>query len=253
MKIDIVVKDKPDLSNPVIICGLPGSALVGKVAVDHLVATLPSKVLAEIYCEGLAPQVYVEENGTVSMLKNELYFWKGDGSQKRDLILYTADAQPSTPETEYGLSEAVIDFFQKEYKAKELVTLGAYVTGNFSQNPQVYATVTEESLSPRIREAGCNIMADGVITGMNGLLLGLAKLKGMSGYSLLGETSGYAIDPKASEALLVVLSRLLGVTVDMKELEQRAKEAQAIMDSAAMGIQQNQGQSDERKKPGYIT
>ncbi len=253
MKIDIMVKDRPKLSNPVVVCGLPGSALVGKVAVDHLVATLSSKILAEIYC-GLAPQVYVEESGTVSMLKNEIYSWKGAGDKGRDLILYTADAQPSTPETEYALSEAVIDFLQKEYRSRELITLGAYVTGNFSKSPQVYATATDESLLGKIREAGCNIMMEGVITGMNGLLLGLAKFKGMAGYSLLGETSGYAIDPKASEALLVVLSKLIGVSVDMKELEQRAKEAQSIMDSVAMRVQREaEGRQSDDRKPGYIT
>lgn len=245
------LNEKPKLSNPVIICGLPGSALVGKIAVDHLVGTLSSKLLAEIYCEGLAPQVFIEEDGIVSMMKNEIHYWKGDGDLKRDLLLYTSDAQPSNPETEYGLSESVIDFLQKEYGAKELITLGAYVTGNFSQNPQVYGAATDEALSAKLREVGCNIMTDGAITGMNGLLLGVAKIKGMSGYTLLGETSGYAIDPKASQTLLFVLSKLVGVTVDMRELEARAKEAQAILHSQE---QLSEGrQSDDRKKPGYIT
>lgn len=250
LKIDMILKDNPKLSNPVIICGLPGSALVGKIAVDHLVETLPSKLLAEIYCAGLAPQVFIEEDGIVSMLKNEIYFWKGDGDLKRDVLIYTSDAQPSTPETEYALSESVIDFMQKEYGAKELITLGAYVTGNVSQNPQVYAAATNEALSAKLREVGCSIMTDGVITGMNGLLLGVAKIKGISGYTLLGETSGYAIDPKASQSLLFVLSKLVGITVDMRELEARAKEAQAFFRAQE---QLSEGQQSERKKPGYIT
>ena len=37
-------------------------------------------------------------------------------------------------------------------------------------------------------------MDDGAITGMNGLIVGLAKLKGIRGTCLLGETSGYVVD-----------------------------------------------------------
>jgi proteasome assembly chaperone (PAC2) family protein len=38
----------------------------------------------------------------------------------------------------------------------------------------------------------------GSITGMNGLIIGIAKLRGIKSTCLLGETSGYVIDAKAS-------------------------------------------------------
>jgi uncharacterized protein len=43
-------------------------------------------------------------------------------------------------------------------------------------------------------------MDRGGIVGMNGLIIGIAKLRGMQGTCLLGETSGYVIDAKASKA-----------------------------------------------------
>ena len=42
-------------------------------------------------------------------------------------------------------------------------------------------------------------MDAGSITGMNGLIIGIAKLRGMQGACLLGETSGYVVDAKASK------------------------------------------------------
>ncbi len=256
MKVDFATKERPKLSDPILICGLPGSALVGKVALDHLIATLPAALLAEIYCDGISPQVFVEEDGTVSMMKNEIYFWKASRSSKRDLILYTGDAQPSVSETEYALSEKIMDFARKEHGARDVITLGAYVTGTYTQSPQVYAAVTDATLSGKILSFGCKMMTEGAITGMNGLLLGVAKIKGMSGYALLGETSGYAIDPKASEALLAMISKITGISVDMKELEERAKEAQAILRTVESWRRQEseeESQQGEEKKPGYIT
>ena len=52
-------------------------------------------------------------------------------------------------------------------------------------------------------------MREGAITGMNGLLLGMARLKGLEGYSLLGETTDYSFDLRASEIVLETLSKLL--------------------------------------------
>lgn len=266
MKIDIVEKETPELTDPIIICGLPGSALVGKLAVDHLIEELPAQHMAEVYLDGLAPQVFVENDGTVTALNNDIFYWKSRTKGTPDLILYTADAQPTVQESEYRLSEVVIDYLQGKFKAKEMITLGAYVTGAFPKDPKVYVAATEESLVKKAMSKGCQLMTEGSITGMNGILLGIAKLKGMRGYSLLGETSGYALDPKASEALLKVLEKLIGVKVDLKELEERAKEAEGVLQSVEALRRQQHGQEageepqdqslqneDTKKKLGYIS
>ena len=43
MKIQLVEIDQPDLKTPIMISGLPGSAFVGKFAIDHLVTDLASE------------------------------------------------------------------------------------------------------------------------------------------------------------------------------------------------------------------
>jgi uncharacterized protein (TIGR00162 family) len=263
LKIDIVEKEIPALSNPLFICGLPGSALVGKLAVDHLVQELPCEHLAEVYLDGMAPQVFIESDGTVSSLNNDIFFWKSRIKEVPDLVLYTADAQPATQEAEYQLSETVIEYVAKKFKSDQMITLGAFVTGAFSKDPKVYAAATDESLVRKISSKGCEIMTEGSITGMNGILLGIAKLKGMKGYALLGETSGYALDPKASAALLLALEKLVGVKVDLKDLDERAKETQSVLQSVeALRRQQSAetregaegtNESDDKKRLGYIS
>ena len=100
-------------------------------------------------------------------------------------------------------------------------------------------------------------MDGGAITGMNGLLLGVAKLKGMHGYSFLGETSGYGFDGKAAELVLKCVSKIASVEVDFLQLEKRAREAQDMLNAIERaGSESEQGQPfspSDKRKPNYIS
>ncbi len=67
-------------------------------------------------------------------------------------------------------------------------------------------------------------MDSGSIVGMNGLIIGIAKLRGMQGTCLLGETSGYVVDAKASKSILESLLSVVEIMVDMTNLEKKAKD-----------------------------
>ncbi|MFA6384954.1 MAG: PAC2 family protein, partial [Candidatus Omnitrophota bacterium] len=62
---------------------------------------------------------------------------------------------------------------------------------------------------------------------MNGLFLGMAKKENLKGFCLLGEIPLYTIqieNPKASYAVLEVLNRVLGLTVDFTGLREQAQQ-----------------------------
>ena len=44
----------------------------------------------------------------------------------------------------------------------------------------------------------------------------------------MGETSGYMVDPKSASVVLKSLQKLLGVKIDLSELEERAKQVDSI-------------------------
>ena len=44
----------------------------------------------------------------------------------------------------------------------------------------------------------------------------------------MGETSGYMVDPKSASVVLKSLQKLLGVKIDLSELEDRAKQVDSI-------------------------
>ena len=66
------------------------------------------------------------------------------------------------------------------------------------------------------------------IVGASGLLLGLGKIAGQRAVCLMGETSGYFVDPKGAEAVLRILANILNVQIDFSELETKAEQIDLI-------------------------
>jgi hypothetical protein len=71
--------------------------------------------------------------------------------------------------------------------------------------------------------------ANGSIIGAAGLLLGLGKIRKMKGACLMGETHGGYVDAKSAKSVLSVLTKIVGVEVDLNKLEERAKETEKFM------------------------
>lgn len=63
---------------------------------------------------------------------------------------------------------------------------------------------------------------EGQITGFNGLVLGLARERGIDAICILGETDDPAVvQPRAAQRVLEYLIRMLGIKpLDMQELEE---------------------------------
>ena len=100
-------------------------------------------------------------------------------------------------------------------------------------------------------------MRDGGITGMNGLIIGVAALHGLSGACLLGETSGYVIDAGASKAVIEVLEKVIGVSIDTASLVKKAEETRKLISQLqAMADQQARETAPaptRETRPGYIS
>ena len=105
-----------------------------------------------------------------------------------------------------------------------------------------------------------SVMDSGSITGMNGLVIGIAKMRGIKGTCLLGETSGYVVDAKASKAILETLVRIISIKVDMTNLDKRAKDTEMLIQTieqqmtAARGGRPSEGQQPQKPRDmGYIS
>ena len=228
---DIVMKytEKPTLRDPIFIEGLPGIGNVGKLAAEHLKDELKGKKFAELYSKFFPPQVLVQDDGLVRLVDHEFYCVKRSPGAD-DLIIMTGDYQGLTPEGQYDLS----DFILKELKSlsvKKMYTLGGYGLGRMVTKPRVLGAATEIELVKEMEKHGV-VFSRGEpgagIVGASGLLLGLGKLYGIQSVCLMGETSGYFVDPKSAQAVLEVLTHVLDIKISFAELENKAKQIDQI-------------------------
>ena len=99
------------------------------------------------------------------------------------------------------------------------------------QDPRVLGAATDVDLVEKMRSFGI-VFPKGEpgsgIVGASGLLLGMGKLKGIDSACLMGETSGYFADPKAAQAVLEILSKILDVPMDFAKLEEKAEEINGV-------------------------
>jgi hypothetical protein len=225
----VVFKEKPSLKDPIMVEGLPGVGNVGKLAAEHLVDQLKAVKFADIFSKYFPPQVLVSDSGTIRLVSNELYFVKRDDAA-HDIVILIGDYQGLTPDGQYELSDRTLKI-AKELGVKSMFTLGGYGLGKMIEKPRVLGAATDLELVEEMKKHGVTFSkgepGSGIV-GASGLLLGLGNLYGMRSVCLMGETSGYFVDPKGAQAVLEVLAKILEVKIDFTELESKAEQIDMI-------------------------
>lgn len=238
---------KPRLVKPVFVEGLPGVGNVGKLAVDHLIGETGAEKLAEIYSKHFPPQVLVGDNGVIRQVNNELYYLR-----KQNIIMLAGDYQGLTSEGQYELSDVALSIAEK-FGVKRIFTLGGYGIGKISKRRRVLGAATNENLVKEMEGYGVVFPkgepGSGII-GASGLLLGMGRLRGMDGVCLMGETSGYFVDPGAAKAVLQILTKILGIKIDLSKLDKKARNIERI--STEMKKIEKQALKRKNEDLGYI-
>lgn len=234
------VEDVCAHSSPVVIAGLPGVGHVGKLVVDHLINVLSAVKVAEITSILFPPQMYLFEDAVLRLPRNEVFF--APKSENTPAVLFLAgDCQSTTPDGHYILAEAYIHVFEL-LGVKRIYTLGGYGVGRMVDNPRVLAALSSSALKDEVLAAGAVLNKDepvGGIIGAAGLLITLGRLAGMEGIALLGETSGYLVDPVSSTAVLDVLEKLTGIKANRADLTELAGQMMTEVSAIASTIQKN--------------
>jgi uncharacterized protein (TIGR00162 family) len=226
----IRVTEKVSLKDPVLVEGLPGVGNVGKLAADYLREKLRATPFATIYSKFFPPQVYVSEEGLIRLVSNDLSYHRAKGSGQRDLIILGGDYQGITPEGQYELTERVLDL-ANQMGVREVYTLAGFAQGHVVETPRVLGAATSPGRVDAMKKHGVVFSRNdpgGGLIGASGLFLGLGRLYDMEGVCLMGETSGYFVDPRSAEAVLQVLSHVLNLELDFTDLENKAKEIDRI-------------------------
>lgn len=255
---ETVIKEltEVDLRNPILIEGLPGLGLVGKIATRYLIKRLRAQKFAYLYSPHLPYFVLVNKKGSARLLRGTFYAWNNQDGEN-DLIFFTGDSQAQTIEGQYEISDCIMDF-AKQLKVRLIVTVGGYRM-EVEDNPKVIAAASNQELLESALQTGAILSSKGSpIVGTAGLILGLARFKKIDTLCLLGETRGYLPDPKAAKAVLDVLKILLNIDVDLAGLDEQIVKADDMV-SRLQRIEEKRAshaeeiQKEENKKITYIS
>ncbi len=241
---------------PVLIEGLPGLGLVGKLAIRYLVKQLKAQKIAYLYSPHFPYFVLVNKKGSVRLLRGAFYYAKNEAGTN-DLLLFSGDSQSQTIEGQYDIADRMVAYAMK-HKVGTIVTIGGYRMETEGK-PRVVVAGTGKVVLDKALAAGAIISPIGSpIVGTAGLILGLARFKKIDALCLLGETRGYLPDPQAARSVLEVLRNMFNFNFDLKALDEEIAKAEKMVSrlqkiEQQRAVQAEETRKEEDKKTTYIS
>jgi hypothetical protein len=196
----------PKLANPILVEGLVGFGNVGRITARTLVQHTQAKLFAEYYSPYFPDYVTVNKEGICSPPHYRFYAREED--KENSLIILTGNAQPPMDNVvaHYEICEDILNYAQK-LGCSIIITIGGVPIA--SEKKDIYVAATSNELAAEVMAKGGIIYGKGRIMGVTGLLLGLAKERGLDGICLLGGTSGLRSDKDAATAVFQFLTRVI--------------------------------------------
>jgi len=242
-------------NNPILIEGLPGLGLVGKIALRYMVKQLKPTKIAYLYSPHFPYFVLVNKKGNVRLLRGVFYYYKNPNGN--DLILFTGDSQSQTIEGQYEIADQILNFSEK-HNVKTIATIGGYRMEP-KEKPKVYIAATSQEILDKSVKAGATLSTSGSpIVGTAGLILGLARFKKINALCLLGETRGYLPDPLSAKSVLEVLKGTFNFDLDLAGLNDEIARAETMVNRLQQieekrALEAEQTRKEEDKKATYIS
>jgi proteasome assembly chaperone (PAC2) family protein len=244
---------KPKLEKPIMFVGWPGIGNIGIIAVNTLKGILKAEVFGEIESwDFFYPRKVSIRDGLLEDLEfpsNKFYY---ERLEKKDLIFFVGEEQPTEGggmyakgEKAYQMANLVLDVGSK-FGCQRVYTSGACISPIHHQmKPRVCAVASSEHLIKEVKkypntilmsELGGGGEGEGTITGLNGLLLAVAKKRGVESICLMGEIPDWLSGapfpyPRAARSVLEVFAEILGIGIDLSFLDKTEGQIEEIIES----------------------
>lgn len=224
------IKQEPASRVPVLVAGWPGMGNVGVGAVEYLRRQLGAKLCATLDITDLVfpDAIEVEQGiGRLTVPERQVLYL----SEEPPLLLFEGSLQPGG-RAGLRIAGELLDF-ARAHGVETVYTGAAFATAMSCRDEvEVFGVSTVDRVRDHFDALGVKPLGEGRISGLNGLLLGLAAHRGLSGTCFLATMPHYAVqtpNPKASRALVRVFARLLNTTIDTAELDREAEQLEHLL------------------------
>ena len=248
--------EKLNLNHPWLVAVWPGMGHVALNAGYYLLAKLGMHVIAEFEVADLFDVDHVEvKEGLIQPVghpRNRFFLWT-DPNQKHDIVVFVGEAQP--PIGRYPFCHKLIEY-SRELEIERVFTFAAMATQMHPENPsRVFGAATDGQSLEELKRLELELLADGHIGGLNGVLLGAAAASGLRGTCLLGEMPHIFSQlpfPKASQAILEVFIIIAGIELDFTELTEQVQGMEQQLGELLAQVEKTYGpQFGAEEEEGY--
>lgn len=244
--------DPPQLNRPCLVAVWPGMGHVAMNAGVYLLSKLGMDTFAELEAGDLFDADHIEvRHGIIRpgrRPRNRFFAWR-DPTGRQDLVLFLGEAQP--PLGRSAFCRQLLDFV-KQLGVERVFTFAAMATSMRPEHPaRTFVAATDLETLKELRKLDLEVLETGQISGLNGVLLGLAAERGLRGACLLGEMPQVFAQlpfPKASLAVLEAFATLADLPIDFEELSQQASHAETQLGELLTRVEEASGQQFGREE-----
>lgn len=221
----------PKYNRPIMVASWPGVGNVSLIASRFLREKLDPVGLAFIDpLPFFTPSGIIVEKNIVQepQFPRSIFYGIKSPKRKRDIILFIGDSQPVA--RGYELAEMVAGVAE-QLGVDTIITLAAALSPSYNiETPRVWAVATDDKIVEELKtDKSLLFRGELNIAGLNGLLLGITKMKNMKGICFLGEVPSHLTQvpyPKAAVAVIETLLHYLKIEVDLSDLRKLAQESE---------------------------
>jgi len=243
------------LHHPWLVAIWPGMGNVALTAGYYLLARLEMHLFAELEARDLFDVDHVEVKAGIIQPgrrpRNRLFSWT-DPAGKHDLVVFLGEAQP--PVGKYAFCVKLIEYARR-LGVERVFTFAAMATQmHLSQRSRVFGAATDDKNLEELKRLELELLQDGQIGGLNGVLLAAAAQAGLPGSCLLGEMPHIFSQfpfPRASLAILEVFTTIAGIELDLAELTQQAQVVERQLEEFLSRVEQTYGPQASTEEAGY--
>jgi uncharacterized protein len=240
--IEIKLHSEMNLKGYTLIEGFPGAGLVGPMAASYMIEKLNMKNIGYIESD-LFPPIAAVHDG-VPMHTARLY------SDPKDKLVVVLSEFTIPQSVIYQLANELLSFVRRN-GIVEIVSIGGMPAQKPSDTP--YVISTQQDLMKKAAKVGLKSVNEGVIAGVSALLITGAKEFQIPTIDLLVEVNPLIMDPKYAETAIEGLRKLIGLQVDLSELQKEAKDVESrvrdMMKKAKSSHEHYSNATDEVSEP----
>ncbi len=230
------------VDEPMLVEGLPGVGLVGKIAADHLVEELDMTYYASCHCNGVPQTATYQADDRTVRPPVRIY-----ADETHDLLVLQSDV-PVSPQAAPDFSTCLAGWFAEQ-------TVTPICLSGLSEEkdgvPAMYGVgvgggetlLAEHDIDPPSEP--------GLVSGPTGALLSEVNQAGLDGAGLIVQASAKFPDPEAARVLLKNgIEPITDITVETDRLVEQAETIAQAREKLAQRMQQAEEESTQAQSVG---